>query len=117
MNTLEKLERKKDLLLSPELKDVNPEMFELLKVNERFKSGVITSLISIIGNNIIETGDKTVRISMLTVNELTIRIYGDIKHLDEMKYTLKTVYKSGLLDDLPTDLLPEYLQELYKKQK
>ncbi|PTE62100.1 hypothetical protein BUY57_10715 [Staphylococcus epidermidis] len=117
MNTLEKLDYKKDLLLSPELKRVNPEVFQLLKVNERFKSGVITSLLSIIGNNIIEIGDKTVRISMLTVDELTIRTYGDIKYSNEMKYALETTYKSGLLDDIPTDLLPEYLQKLYKKQK
>ena len=108
----EELESKEYLLLSTELKDVNPKVFELLKVNKRFDGGVITSLLRVIKYNIIGIGDKPVKTSPLTTKELAIRIYGDVKYTNEMKYALEATHESGLLDDFPTDLLPEYLQEM-----
>lgn len=123
MNTLEKLghlkeelDYKRNLLLSPELKDTNPNIFKLLKVNTEFSGGTVTSLLTLISNNIIGVDGKLVKISPLTINEVTIRIYGNVKHVNEMEYVLNTVYEAGLLNDFPSDLLPEYLQELYKNK-
>lgn len=123
MNTLEKLghlkeelDYKKNLLLSPELKDTNPNIFKLLKVNTEFSGSTVTSLLTLISNNIIGVDGKLVKISPLTINEVTIRIYGNVKHVNEMEYVLNTVYESGLLNDFPSDLLPEYIQELYKNK-
>ncbi|WP_204236162.1 hypothetical protein [Mammaliicoccus sciuri] len=93
-----------------------PKLDRAIDSDEELTLSMFTRLAGIIKTNIIGKDGKIIVSSKLSNKELTERLLSNPKKIDKTVKVLDTAYKTGFFDDVSPELLPEYLEGLYKNK-
>lgn len=93
-----------------------PDLDTAIDNDEELSLSMFTTLSMIISQNIIGKNEKIIRNNPLNNKVLTNQLFNNQKKLNKTIKVLDAAYETGFFNDIPHELLPEYLEGLYKNK-